>query len=569
MRADEVEQLRKQREREKAKLESISFGRFSSKPQEEGDSIRRQEEAYKRVCERYKDRCFPSERYEFGHFFGRGESGFSGEHLADGGSLAALITALESGEINPHKTCIVIEAYDRLGRLEPDLATGMLSRIVRLGCALAVDRPDCWIGSPADMNGPQWILISTMIYLAHEESKQKSVRCKGSWKSKRTKAIADKVPLTGQVPFWCKMVHGRIEEIKDRGDIVRKIFELAADGLGKWTITAKFNKDGVPCFGRKGTWQQRYVWQILHDRRVLGECQLYAEDEKRERVKQGEPVHGYYPEVVSLELWHRAHALLDPRKKKAGRRGEFVNIFSGLLKDADYNTTFYARHKLIKGKNYHYLICDAALQGRMDTMMTVPLAEFETGFLSALAELDPSTLYGRPAADDLADRIGAVEGELGELQDGINGMKARLLKRYSEALADTLEQAEERYKVLSGQLRTLQEERGAKPVDTLGETKTLISLWSESKEDPIFREKLRSRLAALIEKVWVRITTDGGHHRRCYCQIEFRSGGARIIQIDIIAKGKGGNKRIVTVQTIGDSHEKGVYLPNPACDKEE
>ncbi len=77
--------------------DAISYGRFSSKgKQEEGDSMRRQKEAYERVCDRYKDRCRPSERYGFGAIFGRGESGYHGRHLGKGGSLAKFLDLIRS-----------------------------------------------------------------------------------------------------------------------------------------------------------------------------------------------------------------------------------------------------------------------------------------------------------------------------------------------------------------------------------------------------------------------------------------------------------------------------------------
>src|SRR5262245_23910422 len=127
------------------KREAISFGRFSSRPQEKGDSVRRQEEAYRRVCEQFKDRCEPSARFGFGAFFGFGESGFHGRHLKKGGSLRALLDKMDSGEIDPSKVCLVVEAFDRLSRIEPDLAMRLLSDIVRRGCPVVVANNSMWI----------------------------------------------------------------------------------------------------------------------------------------------------------------------------------------------------------------------------------------------------------------------------------------------------------------------------------------------------------------------------------------------------------------------------------------
>ena len=418
--------------------EAISYGRFSAKPQEEGDSTSRQRESYERVCQRYATRCLPSDRFAFGHFFGKGESGFKAEHLADGGSLAALITAMESGQIVPSKTVIVIEAFDRLGRLAPDLATGLLSQIVRAGCAIAVDRPDCWIGSVEDLNGMGWLQVQAMLFVAHEESKQKSGRLRSAWGKKKEKA--SEKPLTGVLPSWLRMERGKIVENKISADLLRRIFEEAAAGLGGRAIVSAFHKEAILSIGRKRNWSVPYVCRLLNDRRVIGEYQPYRKVGNK-RVKEGPPVQGYFPQTIPLELWYRVQNQLAPRRKAwQGRDGRVINILAGILKDEQTTTNY---QQLNKGK-YRYLVSAAAFDGRSE-WLGLPLVEFEKAFLTFLWEFDPSTLDHK-APGDLTARLEAAKGEVEAAKAVVAALKARLLRSFSEALADVLEQGESRHK---------------------------------------------------------------------------------------------------------------------------
>src|SRR5687767_6606248 len=58
--------------------EAIAVGRFSTDKQDEGDSIRRQQNSFARVCQRWE--LQPSTRWTI---FDKGLSGFTGDHLSE------------------------------------------------------------------------------------------------------------------------------------------------------------------------------------------------------------------------------------------------------------------------------------------------------------------------------------------------------------------------------------------------------------------------------------------------------------------------------------------------------
>ena len=150
---------------------------------------------------------------------------------------------LKSREIDPSKVCLVVEAFDRLSRIEPDLAMQLLSDIVRSGCPVVVDSPDLWI-EREDLGGHKFILIAAMMQLAHSESKQKSVRVKASWDSRKTKRAER--PVTTVCPRWCRFEIGRFVLIPEKAEIVRRIFQMYVDGKGGQMIARTLNDEQVP-----------------------------------------------------------------------------------------------------------------------------------------------------------------------------------------------------------------------------------------------------------------------------------------------------------------------------------
>src|SRR5262249_38359593 len=132
--------------------------------------------------------------------------------------------------------------------------------------------------------------------------------------------------------------------------VVRRIFALAADGLGHALIVKRLTEGKVPAFGSRekdengqwkaargrpfgsGHWTRAYVALLLKDRRVLGGFQPRRTDWR----KDGPPIANYFPPVISEDEWYAASAASASRLKKhaRGRIGNDVNIFAGLLRNA-------------------------------------------------------------------------------------------------------------------------------------------------------------------------------------------------------------------------------------------
>src|SRR6266568_7315726 len=123
--------------------EAIGAGRYSTDKSEEGDSIRRQQNSFRHVCQRWELR--PSTRWTI---FDKGLSAFKGEHLSERAELGRFLRALEAGQVTPDANgqmpVLVWEAVDRMTRLPQLLATDLVRRFVNAGVAIVFDEVDLW-----------------------------------------------------------------------------------------------------------------------------------------------------------------------------------------------------------------------------------------------------------------------------------------------------------------------------------------------------------------------------------------------------------------------------------------
>ena len=105
-------------------------------------------------------------------------------------------------------------------------------------------------------------------------------------------------------PGWLGLTGDRTTfvYIPERAEVVRKIFEMSASGLGGYTIAKKLNAVGVPGFGQSGKWDQSTIHNMLRNRATLGEYKKKRKLNGKE-TPVGEPVPNYYPAVIDEDLF--------------------------------------------------------------------------------------------------------------------------------------------------------------------------------------------------------------------------------------------------------------------------
>jgi hypothetical protein len=353
---------------------------------------------------------------------------------------------------------------------------------------------------------------------SHSESKTKATRMSQVWTQKRKAVREQGSILTRKTPAWIEERGGKLVLIKDRAEIVRKMFALAIQGYGLSLIVRELTKNRVATWGRGGAWSKTYCHKILTGRAVLGEYQPI-----RDGKPDGEPIADYYPAVVDETSWNQVQAGLQRRKDKPGRTGEKVaTLFGGLLHDAATGDRLRIAWQTrgIKGKTRQkrrVLVTATSMEGAIPSV-SFPADIFEAAILSLLREVNPAEIVGKEpresaaVAADLAakeQRIRQIESEL--IDGGDVPALARVVRSLS-ADADGLR------KRLAALRQRESNPRGVAWAEA-------ISLLDVAK-DEVHRLRLRDLLRTIISEIYVLIIPRRSH-RLAAVQISYDGDGKR------------------------------------------
>ena len=371
------------------RVKAYSYIRMSTPEQLKGDSLRRQLARTREYAERNNLDLIES-------FDDIGISGFLGKN-AELGALSRFKTLVDEGEIGTG-SYLIVESMDRLSRQKVMDAFVLLAEIVGKGITL-VTLDDQQVYSKQILGNETFKLFIALgaMARAHEESRRKSDLLSQTWKGKRKLLLDTGKILTSQVPGWLRADRKRneIKVIPERAEIVREIFAMTRDGYGTYSIAHELNKRGIkPWSTRKNAvWRESYLKKILTSRTVLGEFQAHTShfDDRKKRVlvPEGEPIKGYYPAVISPQLFQEAALATDIRRKTGkGRKGKrYSNLFTGLLR---CKCTAGMRY-IDKGpppKGGQYLRCSVAYSGGDCNARAFRYQLVEAKILHAIETLD-------------------------------------------------------------------------------------------------------------------------------------------------------------------------------------
>ncbi len=232
------------------KSKAYSYLRFSTPEQAVGDSRRRQIE----LARRYAD-AHDLDLDETLTFHDLGVSAFRGAN--QDAALGAFKIAAEDGRVK-RGSYLLVESLDRLSRQAPWAALGQFQEILALGITV-VTLQDQKVWTSEDMGGGDVIPLLTSLLVmarAYEESDTKAKRVRAAWSSKRDRAATGGHKLTSKCPAWLTLdkASGEFQVIEERADVVRRIFGMVLEGLGKVKIASLFNTEGVPTFVKSQGW---------------------------------------------------------------------------------------------------------------------------------------------------------------------------------------------------------------------------------------------------------------------------------------------------------------------------
>ncbi|KAA0589952.1 recombinase family protein [Azospirillum oryzae] len=404
---------------------AFSYIRMSTPEQLKGDSLRRQLERSRRLAEA---RGWTLDET----FRDLGKSAYRGTHI-ESGAFGEFLERVRAGKV-PTGSVLIVESLDRLSRETVPVALQTFLGIINAGLVLVTLDSEPPREFRADSANVTFDLMLSILELsrAHAESRRKSDLLKPAWENKRRQAREDKKPLTRRLPMWIRIVDGQFEIIPERAEVVREIFELSVAGIGREKLVKLLNGRGIPAPGG-GEWGKSGISHILDTPAVIGRFQpseTYYENGRKLRRPVGDIIEGYFPPVIPVDLYNRAHAARQSRSLGyGGRTGwTFSNIFRGLCYcgacggKMEY---FNKGNNLEKGGRY--FMCASVKRGSgCQERVTYRYVHFERAFLDNCHHFDFSRLNAAAASDlqHVRERI----AELALEQTDLNKRYATILE---------------------------------------------------------------------------------------------------------------------------------------------
>ena len=175
-----------------------SYIRFSSRKQEQGDSVRRQASMGAAWMAKHPEHVLD----ETLKLQDLGKSAFRGANLdKDSGNLGKFVALAKDGKI-PSGSILMLENLDRYTRLTFSKAIRAFCELVEAGVKVLVLESGQLIDkSNIDTEAVVYPVVANLLR-SHEESDRKSRLLSAKWQAKRAKARADGTPVMRRGPCW-------------------------------------------------------------------------------------------------------------------------------------------------------------------------------------------------------------------------------------------------------------------------------------------------------------------------------------------------------------------------------
>ena len=473
---------------------TISYIRFSSAIQAQGDSLRRQTALAEQWCSSHgvtlTDRVSDL-----------GVSAFRGSNTKAG--LAVFLEMVQKGTIPPGST-LLVEDLDRLSRQQPETSLGLFLNIISAGVRVVTLRDGCvYEAGKLDMGR---LMMSVMsMCLAHEESQKKSDRIKASWHAKRQSGEV----MSGIVPSWLKIVDGKIIIDEEKAAVVREMVRLSLAGHGNIMITRMINA-GHGGIATRPYVQPGFVHSTLQNRALIGELQpkkLSHINGRRVRTPVGPVIEGYYPRIISDDEFNALRHAIASRRHTGGPATSFTNIFTGLLHDSHDGSSMAIQRGSGAGRRY---VSAAAQQGRAGAspFVTFGVADLERAILFNLHDhILPSLVSGN---DDTNVRVDAIQHQLDALDSRITDVQQAMLDdstTSTPSVVSMLGKMDEKRKALVVELQTAQGEQAARTLTPLAAVReqlgTLVSYYRDGSSTMTNEQRmaLRNAISRVIASI--------------------------------------------------------------------
>lgn len=505
-----------------------SYIRFSSKPQEQGDSVRRQVGLGDKWMKRHPEHTLDTTL----RLRDLGVSAFRGKNLdKDKGDLGKFI-ALAKQEHSPIApgSILMLESLDRFSRQPPRKAYAAFCALVEAGVSVLTLDPEQLIDERNIDDMASTLTIIIKMQLGYEASRDKSRWLSQAWEGKRKRAMEDNTPMTTRCPAWLYWDEkaGAWAAQEGAKETLEYIFKRTCEGIGRQRLLAEL-QGRFKTFGKAKRWNGTMLSSILKDRMVLGELTPLRKSSKRQP-----PIVGYYPRMIEDEVFYRARGGIESRKHATGRHTQFVNLFVGLVRFPDGHQGQIQTATWASGNGGHIARRFVSSGHRERVAGACPLSldysKVERYVMPCIYQLKaPNILHTTTSPDDtlsLKRELAGMVARYAELEKELTGGRKPVpeLLKAIDVVSGAMDGIRQKIDHLEAQNATAR----AKPVESIHET--LRTIAAKPEED---RHDLRLRLRGLIADVVERIEIDpyatkcktGGRAVEARLMVVFKSGG--------------------------------------------
>lgn len=235
-----------------------------------------------------------------------------------------------------------------------------------------------------------WMLDSFQQVVDESYSRQVSADTKRSM----MRAASEGYFMGGKVPYGYQTVlaedgkRRRLVPDEVKAVTLRRIFEMAKQGVGANLITQKLNDEGLKLHGR--SWLKGSVLHMLNSEIYMG-IVIYNRFDRKTRKERPEEdwirVKAHEP-LVSEEDWTAVQEAMGARAPKPMKvSATSTHVFTGLLRCGMCNAGLQVATGTGRGgKIYSYYACRGHLQGRRCTHKQIRTDQFDTWLLEQLVD---------------------------------------------------------------------------------------------------------------------------------------------------------------------------------------
>jgi DNA invertase Pin-like site-specific DNA recombinase len=395
-----------------------------------------------------------------------------------------MCTAIEEGVIQTGDY-IILENLDRLSRKGIHKTIELLNTILEKG-VYVVSLQDKLKLDEQSLNNIQDIMrIAISADLSYQESLKKQDRLTKAWAAKQTEAKKSGKPKTSTCPAWLSVSEDKSKFIidEDKATIVKTIFELSANGMGRRKICEHLTNSNITTIGKSNKWYPSYIAKLISNGAVIGRLTPSKLSDGGKRIPDiSNTLENYYPPIITSDLYLRVSEAKAARGKQfGGRKGSnFSNLLQGLVKclSCSESMTYQVKNK---AKQETYLRCHNSLIGQCSNIQAYRYGLIEEAFLNIIKS-DNKELHSVTSTSELEQDIARKEITVKALTKKITKLIAidLDLKELTSSLLDLKTERTEAESILSQLKAKLAEQKPA----------VIAEFWDTLKQDILAKDEL-------------------------------------------------------------------------------